>query len=501
MVNTLPVSRLVNVTVNLTPTGSQFPNLSTCLVLGTSTVIDVTSRMRSYSTLAAVATDFGSTAEEYLSAVAWFGQSPQPTSLNIGRWAKTASAGQLIGGSLTAANSLLSAWTGITTGAFKIAADGGSATGVSLLNFSAQTNFNGIASVIQTGIRALAGAFALVTCVYNATYNNFVITSGTTGASSTVSFLTAPTSGVDISAMMSGLSTSSGAYTANGIVPESALAAVTLFDNQFAGQWYGLFIPSAVDTDHTAIASYIEGAITPHFYWINTQETQVLATGDTTHIGYLLQQLAVTHTAWQYSSTSLYAIMSAASRILTTNWAAQNSTITLMYKTEPGITAETLTTTQVNALEGYNGNVFINYANATAIFEMGITPSGQFIDTVIGIDWLRSSIQTNCYNVLYTSTTKVPQTDAGMNSLASAMSASCNQGVVNGLLAPGVWNAAGFGTLTQGQWLDKGYYIYAPPIASQSSVARAARQSVAFQIAAKLAGAIQLVNISVLVNQ
>lgn len=498
----LPVSRLVSVTVNLSPAGASFPNLSTCLVLGSSTVIDTVSRMRTYASATAVANDFGTSAEEYAAALAWFSQSPAPTSLNIGRWAKTAAAGQLVGGGLSAANTLIGAWTGITNGCLKLAVDGGAVTLVSALTFAAQTNLNGVAAIIQTGIQALGGAFAAATCVYNSTFNRFVITSGTTGATSAVSLVTPGTGGTDISAQMSG-TMATGAYVANGVAAETALAAVVLFDTQFPGQWYGLFIPDALDTDHTAVASYVEGTTvnSPHFYGVNTSETQVLAAGDTTHIGYLLQQLAVTHTAWQYSSQSNYAIMSLLARILTTNWNGQNTTITLMYKQEPGIPAETLNVTQIGGLEGYNGNVYVNYANGTAILEPGITPSGQFIDTVIGIDWYRGDLQTRGYNVLFTTPTKVPQTDPGMNDIAAAFEASSNQGVLNGLLAPGVWNSAGFGQLTPGQYLDKGYYIFTPPVAAQAQNLRAARQSVAYQIASKLAGAVHDVFVTVNVNQ
>ena len=51
-----------------------------------------------------------------------------------------------------------------------------------------------------------------------------------------------------------------------------------------------------------------------------------------------------------YSSTNAYSVMSALARILTTNWAANNSTITLMYKTEPGVVPENLTATQMTNL-------------------------------------------------------------------------------------------------------------------------------------------------------
>jgi hypothetical protein len=503
MTTNLPVSRLVNVGVVITPQAAQAPSLNTGLILGTSTVIDTVTRMRVYSTLLGVANDFGTSAEEYLAATLWFAQNPQPTSLNIGRWCKTAAAGQLICGILTAANTLLSAWTSITAGSFKLAVDGGGATNVPALNFSAASSLSGVAAIIQTGIQGLGGSYAAVTCIYNAVYNRFQIISGTTGASSAVAFLSAGTTGTDISGQMAGLSTSSGAYIAPGLAAETALAAVELFDNQFAGQWYNLFIPDAVDSDHTAIAPYIDGDSTPHFYWINTQESAMLTAGDTTHIGYLLQQLGSQHTAWQYSSQSLYAVWSMAARIATVNWAGNNTAISLMYKQEPEVVAETLNVNQVTALESYNGNVYVNYqfGNSVAILEPGICPSGQFIDTIIGVDGLRLQIQSNLFNLLFGSLTKIPQTDAGVAILENGCSAACDQYVINGFLAPGTWNTSGFGQLTEGQWLDAGYYVYAEPIALQSEALRQTRVSPPIQVAAKLAGAVDTVNCTVFVNQ
>jgi hypothetical protein len=87
----------------------------------------------------------------------------------------------------------------------------------------------------------------------------------------------------------------------------------------------------------------------------------------------------------------------------------------------------------------------------------------------------------------------VAQTDAGMHLLATAAEAALIDGVDNGLLAPGVWNAGGFGQLSTGDFLPKGYYIFQPPIATQSQADRAARKSVPFQIAAKTAGGVHVV--------
>jgi hypothetical protein len=218
-----------------------------------------------------------------------------------------------------------------------------------------------------------------------------------------------------------------------------------------------------------------------------------------TDIAYELKQLNLTRTFVQYSSGTLYAGVSALARILTTDWAAQNSTITLMYKNEPIVTADTLTSSQATALFAKNANAFLNYNNGTAIIQPGITPSGQYADTVIGCDWFKGDIQTTVFNALY-GAKKIPQTDGGNHIIATQIEAACTDAVNNGLLGPGVWNAQGFGQLSQGDYMPKGFYVYAPPISQQSQADRSARRSVPFQVAAKLAGAVQTVDVAVSVN-
>ena len=493
----LPISRLVNVSVNLAPLPAQMQNISTMLVLGSSEIVDVVERYRSYAGIAAVAADFGTGAPEYLAALLWFEQSPQPTSLLIGRWAQTGTHGNLKCAPLPAASQLTATWTAITTGSFHVSLNG---TGhdITGLDFHLQTNLNGVASIIQT---ALAAALTGTTCVWNANYSRFEIKTVLTGVGSTVSFLTAASSGADISTLMAGLASSSGAYTADGIAAESALSAATLFDTNFGQSWYALMIVGAANSDHTAVAGYIEAANNKHIYGVTTQEAGVLTSNDTTNAAYLLKQLGYKRTAIQYSSSNVYAVASLLARILTTNYNGNSTVITLMYKQEPGIVPETLNATQIANLEAFNCNVFIAYNNNTAIIESGVTSSGLFLDIVTGTDWLALDIQLNLYNLLYTSTTKIPQTDAGNNMLTNTVEAVCSQAVTNGLLAPGVWTSGGFGSLSMGDFLPKGFYVYAPPIASQNSADRAARKSVPIQVAAKLAGAIHTVNVLINVNQ
>lgn len=496
MTSSLPISRLVQTSVNLTAAGAAAQNTSQLLVLGTSAVIDPSERFRTYTALGDVATDFGTSAEEYLAAVLWFEQVPQPTSLLIGRWVNAASTGYLRGGALSAVNKTPATWAAITTGSFKITIDGVLYT-LSALNFSAATNMNGVAAVIQA---ALTTATAPATITWNSVYGRFELVTTTTGTVATFTFAVPTGAGTDISAL-AGLTAATGAYLAQGQALETALNSVILFDTNFGQIWYAVVVLDAVDADHTVIAPYIEGSVNRHYYGVTSQESGILNSTDTSSIPYLLKQGAFRHTGTQYSSSNPFAVVSMLARILTTDYTANNSVITLMYKQEPGIVAESLNTTQITSLEAKNCNVFVNYNNSTAILEPGISASGDFVDTVIGTDWLALTIQAEVYNFLYTTPTKVPQTDAGNHSIVNVISSVLSKAVNNGLLAPGVWNQTGFGSLNTGDYLPNGFYVYAPPIASQSETDRAARKSVTFQVAAKLAGAIHTVDILINVNR
>lgn len=485
----LSTSRLINVSVNLSPEGAQFANVDSLLILGSSPVIDVTQRIRSYSSIAAVVNDFGTTAPEYLAAQDFFNQSPQPTQVYIGRWAQAATYGQLIGGAVTAANKLITAWTGITNGGVDFIING-VARNLSGMDFSAQTNLNGIATVIQTALSTHG------TCAWNGT--NFIFNSSTTGTASSVAFAT-PGAGTDISQMLAATQVL-GAYEANGIAAESAVAAVTLIDG-LSTQWYALMVASvsAINNDHLAIAAYIEGTF--HIYGVSTTDPNAISSVATTDIGYQLEQLKYKRTLAHYSSSDPYAVASLFGREFTVDFQGNNTVINLMYKIEPGIAAENLTDTQADTLIAKRYNFFVNYNNGTAILQNGVMSGPFYIDEVHGTDALSNEIQVNVFNLLYTNPTKIPQTDAGIHQIVNVVEATCEAFVANGLLAPGTWSTSGFGTLEQGDFLSKGYYVYATPVALQAQADRAARKSPPIQVAAKFAGAVDSVNVAITVNR
>lgn len=599
MAQGLAINNIVNVVINISPIAAPTRNFGAAMAVGASDVIDTTQRIRQYANMTGVAQEFSSTDVEYLAAIKHFAQVPTPSIMYIGRWARTATQGRLSGGVLTPAERALGNFTPVTTGAFYVEVDGVPIY-VSGLNFSSQTNLNGVASIVDA---ALPGA----TIVWDSVSSRFIIETVSDGVGSTLSYLAAPTafgnvtmtgipapndtvtingtvvtfvaagavgnqvniggsaaataaalqtflagsvdvnialmsysllgavvyvkskltgtagnaytlaksgtnitvsgatlaggSGVSVASLLKGLTGQASAPVA-GIDPETLVDAIAALIN-VSGDWYSANIAEegVSIAEILAAAQLVEAQQKKRVMGVTIVDTTVLDDTITNDLGSQLSDLELRRTYSQYSSSSAQAISSFFGRAATVNFQASQTVLTMKFKQEPGVGSELLTENQAQTLRDKHVNVFVAYDNETSIIQEGVVANGAFFDEVQGLDWLENDIQTAVYNLLYTSTTKVPQTDEGMNLICTTIEDRLIQSVVNGLVAPGKWNAAGFGQLRQGDMLDKGYYIYAPPIATQSQANREARKSVPIQVAVKLAGAVHFVDVIINVNR
>lgn len=485
MANGLPVSSVVSVSVSMSAIAASERDFGVGLILGDSNTIDTEERLRLYKDIDSVAEDFGTSAPEYLAAVEYFSADPGPAQCYIGRWAKTATSGTLKGKILGTADQNIELFKAVTNGGFSVNIDGSPKT-LSAIDLQNETNLNGVASKIQAALDS-AG-----TCVWNG--QQFVIQSLSTGSTSTVTSV----SSTQLSQLM-GLD--SGTTSVPGIAAETLLDAVTILADM-SDDWYGLLL--VADTDDQSledVADFIDATSTARIMGITTQDTSVLNASISTDIASVLKAKNNNRVFVQYSSYSKYAACAAFGRAFTVNFSGENTTITLKFKQEVGIQPEILTATQANILKNKNCNVFVQYSNDTAIIQEGVMSGGWFFDERHGLDWLQNTIQTAVWNLLYTSTTKIPQTDAGVNRIVSVIESRMNQAVTNGLLAPGTWNGDSFGALNTGDTLTSGYYVYALPLSSQSQSERETRQAPAIQCAAKLAGAIHFADIAINVNR
>lgn len=490
MATGLSVDRVVKVAVNLQPLAAGRRNFGVLCIAGDSAVIDGLERLRSYTSIEGVADDFGTTDPEYLAALLYFSQSPKPSILYIARWVREDSPGLLYGGMAT---TTMETWTAITDGSMSLAIDG-DAVALTSLDFHSATNMNGVASVINTALGSDGD------CTWDGT--KFIITSGTAGADSSVGYATSGASGTNVSAL-AGLTATLAYDPVPGYDAETPVqCAETLAD--VSGEWYGLmFAASTMPTDDQsmAVAGFIEAASKARVFGYTVTDIRAKSAVYASDLFTRLKALSYDRSIGQYSTSSPYAVASLLGRAFTVNFNANRSTITLKFKTEPGIVAETITETEATALAAKNANVFVNYDNDTAIVQEGKVASGAYFDEVHGLDWLQNAIQTECFNLLYQSKTKVPQTESGVGQIVSTIAKVCREAINNGLIAPGVWNADGFGQLAQGDYLPQGFYIYSQPIVDQAQSEREARKAPPIQVAAKLAGAVHFVDVAIDVNR
>ncbi len=597
---TLPVRRLVQVSVSLAPAGAQGRNFNNPLMLGDSDVINGLQRFQDFASASEVADVFGSTAPETVAAEVYFGQSPTPSSLTIGRWLRTATAGQLLGAILSASQSVLGLFTAITSGGMSVTVDG-VVKNLTAMDFSTALNLNGVATAVTT---ALAGA---ATCTW--TGLQFKIKSATTGAGvkasataiiatnpadadtitvngivitfrtvvtttnevliggtaaqtavnlntfltnsvnanlllmtysvnvgtatvsfravsvgvagnslplvtsvagkitlssatllgglnpSSVSYATAPGAGQNVSALM-GLTSALALPLIPGYDAETALQAVVALDT-LSTQWYGLGFAASTMPDDSAnltIGAFIEADPIKRIFGVTIQNSNCMSALVVNDLGSLFKALGYVQSFTQFSSSNVNAIWSIFG-LMTVDFAGQNTMIDFMYKQQPGVVAEDITTPEANVLQDKRINVFVGYDNDTSILQYGTMAGPAYLDEIYGLDAMQGALINAEYNVSYTNPTKVSQTDQGVNQFINAAAQVNEQFVNNGFGAPGVWNGPAFGQLLRGQFMKQGFYIFAPSVATQSQADIAARRTPPIQNAFKLAGAFDVVDV------
>ncbi len=137
------------------------------------------------------------------------------------------------------------------------------------------------------------------------------------------------------------------------------------------------------------------------------------------------------------------------------------------------------------------------YAIVNNLLPESVSTGGdQYSDYVFGFAWLVGALQIAAFNFLAQTATKIPQTEQGMTGLKNALLPVLEQAVTCGLVAPGTWTGSqtfGNPTTFLANIAQSGYYVYSDPIAGQTQTARNSRVAPAVQVAAKSAGAIQMV--------
>lgn len=464
---TLPLSEIVDVTVQIAPQAPAAPEFNQALIIGNSGVIPTTgaqARIRQYFTLAEMIADgFATSDPEYIAAQIYLSQVPAPQN---GIWIGAQDPSGMHTLNITSGGH---AGTGYTVGEVVTVVQGGAS--------------GGTIKVLSLGGSGAVATFAVLTAGTGYTVGTALATTGATGT------------GLELDIT---------------VVGESALLAA-IACRTASLSWYLFMVTDAVDADHLDLAGFAQAATPNTVYMFSTADAAVL-NNSAGNLFIQLKALDYNRTLGIYNTTqsglfpnNIYAAAAIMGVAMGLNTGLAGSYYTLKFKQLVGITTEPLTPTQIggpggSGMEGNNGNLYLSYGSQFNIFEQGTMFNGQFFDEIINLDMLVANIGINVMDVLI-SQPSIPQTDSGETQLIQAVAAAANQSRLIGFIAPGTWEGVQIIKLVPGQTLPDGFLAQAFPYSTQSPVDRAARKAMPIYLAIIEAGAVHFITIGVFVQR
>lgn len=474
--SSVPISEYINVGIALAPTPQGLAGFGQLVMMSKSANLGVTpittqERIRKYSSMAAVAADYIDGTEINKAATAYYAQVPRPIYFMVG----------LIDGGNTAAYATgtstlnLGALQAVTAGGFTMTIDG-VLTVITAVNLSGATSFAAAATLVQTKLNAQKPG---TTCTYNGTH--FVITSPTTGVTSTITVASSDVGGLAAALGMLAAALTQGQASET---PAQALTECEQVDNSF----YGIVLDKEFDDTQAAYDVAVWAQARTKKFFNTTNDPVCLTNANTGTIAGQMEAASLGNTLSTYAPTAgSYAGASVAGRAFTVNFEGTNTTITLMYKKLPTIPVARITSGQNANLNNINCNVFLD-VGGNSFFAESKMADGSYFDTKHGLDWLQNRIETDVFNLMYQSPTKVPYTDTGVSMIIQKVQQGLRQGVTNGLIAPGY--------TTDGEYLELGYRIDYIAVGDVSAADKGNRIYKGISFKAVGAGAIHKVTIT-----
>lgn len=187
-------------------------------------------------------------------------------------------------------------------------------------------------------------------------------------------------------------------------------------------------------------------------------------------------------------------------RMHTTNFDGEN-TATSMHLKELSVTPDDLSQTQINKAKDVGLDVYVTIKDVPVLLTSG---ANDFTDNVYNLIAFGEELNTDVFNVLKTTNTKIGQTIRGVNAILDQLEKTTLRFVKANVFGPGTWNSTDrFGDVDifNKNIEENGFYWKAGSLADQSATSRTDRESPVIQGAVKNVGAIHSVDIIVNFNQ
>ena len=484
----LPVSNVINVTVTEVPSGLTTPNVNSLGLFTTESPNNI-DPFGIYVSPSQVAADYGTDSVTAAMANAIFAQTPNLLS-GDGQLvimpmiaAVSATSGEFVSANISAN---LTPIIAVTNGNLKVTLNS-VVHNLAGLNFSNCATLADVATILQQ---------ALPDAIVTATTTAFTIKSKTVGTSSTVA-LAAFAGGTDLSGA-GYFNTSAGTATAGANSSGETLAQAI---DRTIGLVSYVGVISNLDLEDAVILSTANKIQALDMIYLQ----HVSSTSAIAGIATTIQQATDTKTRILLYTPDLADanLMKAAyaGRAFSVDFSGSNTAGTMNLQPLSTIDPDPgMTQTIYSQLNAVGMDAYVSYAGVPSVYSTG---GNDYFDNVYADVALKFALETAGFNFLRQTTTKVPQTESGMNGLKAAYAAALDQFVRNDSIAPGKWNSSdtfGDPVIFQQNVLNFGYYIYSIPVVLQNSSDRNQRKAPLVQIAVKRAGAIQSSDVLVIVN-
>lgn len=199
---------------------------------------------------------------------------------------------------------------------------------------------------------------------------------------------------------------------------------------------------------------------------------------------------------------SKVAIATYATIAQSSNYSGSNTALTMNLKQLTGVVPDkNMNSTYYNIAKQNGVDIYANTEGLSVVYSFD---NGYYTDDATNLLWLKKALEVSGFNYLRKTNTKIPQTESAMTGLKNAYEQRCQQGVKNGVIAPGKWNDdIPFGDVEDfaRNIEEQGYYIYSLPVAEQNQAEREQRVAPVIQIAIKMAGAIHSSNVIVQIQR
>ena len=224
--------------------------------------------------------------------------------------------------------------------------------------------------------------------------------------------------------------------------------------------------------------------------------------GDSTDLASLLKAQGLKSGALKYTSAGLYDAILIGAYFSAIDLGGVESVKDYAFTSEAGPDSETLTDAEYDALIGKDYN-FITTIGLKTLNYGGNTMDAIGIETLFGTIAVENDVSEAALNVVVL---KQYLTDAGTNSILTAIGDALVRFITNGFISPDTtylgetqvitYNGLQFNTIKKGQTLSLGYLIFSIPVENISAADRAARKLPPMSVFINARGSIRKIDIN-----